>query len=435
LGHSSFQILTIPVKWEKTKMDKTQSELKPFPVTMQMVTEAHKKVKTKGKAYGVDEVSMKEFEQKLTGNLYKIWNRLASGTYFPPAVREVEIPKKDGKMRKLGIPTVGDRIAQTVVKDYMEASIDKLFHDDSYGYRPLKSAHQALTKARLNVRKYDWVIDMDIKGFFDNIDHELIQKALDKVVEEKWVKMYCKRWLEMPVQKLDGTIVAKEGRGTPQGGVISPLLANLFLHYAFDMWITKKHPGISFERYADDIIVHCQMQKEAEEILMQITQRMEQCRLELHPMKTKIVYCKDHRRKEPHKQVQFDFLGFSFQPRPTKDWKSGKIHNDFDLAISATSQKKITEEFTRMKIHRDSTSTIEEIADRLYSKLEGWINYYGKFRKWDFLRVFRRLTYRLMQWVQNKYKFDSVHEGYNWLRNYQKVHPDLFAHWRYGFKQ
>ena len=211
-------------------MDKTQSELKPLPVTMQMVTEAHKKVKTKGKAYGVDEVSMKEFEQKLTGNLYKIWNRLASGTYFPPAVREVEIPKKDGKMRKLGIPTVGDRIAQTVVKDYMEASIDKLFHDDSYGYRPMKSAHQALTKARINVRKYDWVIDMDIKGFFDNIDHELILKALDKVVEEKWVKMYCKRWLEMPVQKLDGTIVAKEGRGTPQGGVISPLLANLFLH-------------------------------------------------------------------------------------------------------------------------------------------------------------------------------------------------------------
>ena len=185
MGHSSFQILTIPIKWEKTKMDKAQSGLKPFPVTMQMVIDAHRKVKTKGKAYGVDEVSLKDFEQKLNGNLYKIWNRLASGTYFPPAVREVEIPKKDGKMRNLGIPTIGDRIAQTVVKDYMEASIDKLFHEDSYGYRPLKSAHQALAKARINVRKYDWVIDMDIKGFFDNIDHELILKALDKVVEEK----------------------------------------------------------------------------------------------------------------------------------------------------------------------------------------------------------------------------------------------------------
>lgn len=415
-------------------MDKAQSEVKPFPVTMQMVIEAHRKVRTKGKAYGVDEVSMKEFEEKLTGNLYKIWNRLASGTYFPPAVREVEIPKKDGKMRKLGIPTVGDRIAQTVVKDYMEASVDKLFHEDSYGYRPLKSAHQALTRARINVRKYDWVIDMDIKGFFDNIDHGLILKALDKVVEGKWVKMYCKRWLEMPVQKADGTIIAKEGKGTPQGGVISPLLANLFLHYAFDMWITKKHPGISFERYADDIIVHCHTQKEAEEILRQITERMGQCKLELHPLKTKIVYCKDYRRKEPHKQVQFDFLGFSFQPRPGKD-SSGQIRNVFDLAISISAQKKITEEFTRMKINHNSTSTIEEIADRLYSKIQGWINYYGKFRKWDFLKVFRRLSYRLMLWVQNKYKISSIWEGYNWLSNYQRVHPNLFAHWRFGFKQ
>ena len=416
-------------------MDKTQSGSKPFPVTMQMVALAHRKVKTKGKAYGVDEVSMKEFEQKLEGNLYKIWNRLASGTYFPPAVREVEIPKKDGKTRKLGIPTVGDRIAQTVVKDYMEASIDKLFHEDSYGYRPLKSAHQALTKARINVRRYNWVIDMDIKGFFDNIDHELIQKALDKVVAEKWGRMYCKRWLEMPIQKIDGTIVAKEGRGTPQGGVISPLLANLFLHYAFDMWITKKHPRIRFERYADDIIVHCDTQREAEEILLQITERMGQCKLELHPLKTKIVYCKDHKRKGLHKQVQFDFLGFSFQPRPTKDRKGGIIENVFDLAISMSSQKKITEEFTRMKIHRDSTSTIEEIADRLYSKLQGWINYYGAFRKWDFLKVFRRLSFRLMQWVQIKYKIKSVRKGYDWLINYQKVHPDLFAHWRFGFKQ
>ncbi len=416
-------------------MDKTQSDVKPFPVTIQMVTDAYRKVRSKGKAYGVDGVSMKEFEQKLTGNLYKIWNRLASGTYFPPAVREVEIPKKDGKLRKLGIPTVGDRIAQTVVKDYMETSIDKLFHQNSYGYRPLKSAHQALTMARINVRKYDWVIDMDIKGFFDNIDHELILKALDKVVKEKWVKMYCKRWLEMPVQKTDGTIMAKEGKGTPQGGVISPLLANLFLHYAFDMWITKKHPEISFERYADDIIVHCHTQKEAEEILLQIKGRMEQCKLELHPLKTKIVYCKDHRRKEPHKEVQFDFLGFSFQPRPNKERSGGRIYNVFDLAISASSRKKITEEITRMKIHRDTVSTIEEIADRLCSKLEGWINYYGKFRKWDFLRVFRRLRYRLMLWVRNKYKLRSIHEGYNWLKNCQRLHPNLFAHWRYGFKE
>jgi group II intron reverse transcriptase/maturase len=416
-------------------MDKTQSQEKPLPVSKQMVWAAYKKVKTKGKASGVDEVSMKDFEVKLSGNLYKIWNRLASGTYFPPAVREMEIPKKDGKMRKLGIPTVGDRIAQTVVKDYMETSIDKLFHENSYGYRPLKSAHQALERARTNVKQYDWVIDMDIKGFFDNISHDFILKALDKVEAEKWVKMYCKRWLEMPIQKTDGAIVCKEGRGTPQGGVISPLLANLFLHYAFDMWLTKKHPEVCFERYADDIIVHCHTQKEAEEILLQITERIGQCQLELHPLKTKIVYCKDYRRKEPYKQVQFDFLGFSFQPRPTKDKRTGTIRNQFDLAISRASQKKIVEEINNFRIHRWSSGTIEEIADTLYSKLQGWINYYGKFRKWEFLRTFRRLSLRLMQWVQNKYKISSIKQGYQWLINYQKEHPNLFAHWKFGFKQ
>jgi group II intron reverse transcriptase/maturase len=416
-------------------MDKTQSQTKPMPISKQMVWAAYQKVKTKGKAYGVDHVSMKDFEMKLSGNLYKIWNRLASGTYFPPAVREIEIPKKDGKMRKLGIPTIGDRIAQTVVKDYMESSIDKLFHENSYGYRPMKSAYQALTKARINVKQYDWVIDMDIKGFFDNISHDLLLKALDKVVDEKWVKMYCKRWLEMPVQKLDGTIVSKEGRGTPQGGVISPLLANLFLHYAFDMWITRKHPSICFERYADDIIVHCHTQQEAEAILLQIAERMKQCQLELHPVKTKIVYCRDYKRKESHKQVQFDFLGFSFQPRPTKDYQTGIIYNMFDLSISRGSQKRIVEEINRFKIQMWSESTIEQIADTLYSKLQGWINYYGKFRKWLFLNVFRRLSFRLVQWAQHKYKLSGIKKSYQWLENFQREHPALFAHWRYGYKE
>lgn len=400
-----------------------------------MVWDAYQKVRTKGKACGVDEQSIKDFENKLAGNLYKIWNRLASGTYFPPAVREVEIPKKDGKMRKLGIPTIGDRIAQTVIKDYMETRIDKIFHENSYGYRPLKSAHQALEMARINIKNYDWVIDMDIKGFFDNIDHELILKALDQVEVEKWVKMYCKRWLEMPIQKVDGTIITKEGRGTPQGGVISPLLANLFLHYTFDLWIAKTQTQISFERYADDIIVHCHTKKKAEELLLQIKERMTQCKLELHPDKTKIVYCKDFRRKETNENVQFNFLGFSFQPRPTKNKQTGKIQNQFDLAISREAQKKIVEEINYFRVHQWSEATIEEIADRLYSKLQGWINYFGRFRKWEFLRVFRRLTFRLMKWVQNKYKITSIRQSYEWLRNYQKQHPNLFVHWRYGFKQ
>lgn len=416
-------------------MNKTQSQEKPFPVTEEMVKLAYKKVKTKGKAYGVDHESMTDFEQKLDGNLYKIYNRLASGTYFPPAVRETEIPKKDGKMRKLGIPTIGDRIAQTVVKDYMETSIDKLFHENSYGYRPLKSAHQALEMARINVKKYDWVIDMDIKGYFDNINHELILKALDKVVTEKWVKMYCKRWLEMPIQKLDGTIVNKEGRGTPQGGVISPLLSNLFLHYAFDMWITKKQASICFERYADDIIVHCHTQKNAKEILLQIDERMKQCQLELHPMKTKIVYCKDYRRKESYKQVQFDFLGFSFQPRTSQSKQTGEKYVLFDLAISKSSQKKIADDINRLKIHNWVSYTIEDIATFLNPKLQGWINYYGRFRKWIFLNSLRWFSYRMMKWAKNKFKFTSVKKAFNWVYNYQKLNPNLFALWKFGFKQ
>ena len=416
-------------------MNKTQSQTKPFPVTEEMVKLAYKKVKTKGKAYGVDKLSMTDFEQKLDGNLYKIWNRLASGTYFPPAVREAEIPKKDGSIRKLGIPTIGDRIAQTVVKDYMEMSIDKLFHENSYGYRPLKSAHQALEKARINVKKYDWVIDMDIKGFFDNISHELILKALDKVVKEKWVKMYCQRWLEMPIQKVDGTIVVKEGKGTPQGGVISPLLANLFLHYAFDMWITKKQPTICFERYADDIIVHCHTQKKATEVLLLIEERMNQCQLELHPLKTKIVYCKDYRRKEVYKQIQFDFLGFSFQPRSSKDKQTGNLYVLFDLAISRASQKKIVEEIKRFNIQRFCSGTIEEIAARLNPKLQGWINYYGKFRRWILLNIFRKLIFRLLQWVKNKYKISSVYKCHTLMANFQKAQPNLFSHWKAGFNE
>jgi RNA-directed DNA polymerase len=416
-------------------MDKTQSTIKPFPVSKEMVEDAYKKVKTKGKAYGVDKESMGDFEKKLSGNIYKIWNRLASGTYFPPPVREVEIQKDDGKMRKLGIPTISDRIAQTVIKDYMEARIDKLFHENSYGYRPLKSAHQALEKARENVMKYDWIIDLDIKGFFDNINHKLILKALDKVVSEKWVKMYCRRWLEMPVQKKDGKIVAKEGKGTPQGGVISPLLANLFLHYAFDMWLNKQNPDICFERYADDVIVHCHTKKQAETVLQLIKDRMAQCLLELHPDKTKLVYCKDYKRREQHNKVQFDFLGFSFQPRPTKSKRAGEYYNLFDLAISRKSQKKIVEEINKFKFHLWSEGTIEEIAQTLNCKVQGWINYYGKYRIWFMLNTFRRLRYRLMLWVRNKYKIEGIKECYDWLLRYQSEHPKLFVHWRYGFKQ
>jgi RNA-directed DNA polymerase len=322
-----------------------------------------------------------------------------------------------------------------VVKEYLETKIEKLFHNNSYGYRPLKSAHEALEQARINTRKYDWVIDLDIKSFFDTIDHKLIEKAMEKSIEDKWAKMYCKRWLEMPIQKQDGKLEKKEAKGTPQGGVISPLLANLFMHYAFDKWINKINPTISFERYADDVIIHCKTEEEAKETLRRIDERMTKCKLRLHPEKTKIVYCKDYKRKEVKEQVQFDFLGFSFQPRPTKSKINGKIFLGYDLAISKSSRNKIVEEIKDMKVHRWHDKEIEEIALELNPKLRGWINYYGRYRKTELLRVFRRLSDRLMKWVSNRHKRyrNKINESYEYLRKIQKEFPKLFAHWEAGY--
>src|SRR5258708_6015208 len=307
-------------------------EAKPFSITRQEVWEAYKQVKANKGAAGVDEESITDFEKRLKKNLYKIWNRMKSGSYFPPPVRMVKIPKANGGERKLGIPTVSDRIAQMVVKRRMEAEVDALFHPDSDGYRPWKSALEAVGQARQRCWRRDWVIDLDIKGFFDNIDHELLMRAVRKHAKEKWIGLYIERWLKVPEQDENGRLVPRE-KGTPQGGVVSPLLANLFLHYAFDRWITEKYPHVQFERYADDAIVHCRTESEAQELRTAIAARMEQCRLELHPQKTKIVYCKDDDRRRTYPNEKFDFLGYTFRPRRSKNWK-GKFFISFSPAVS-----------------------------------------------------------------------------------------------------
>jgi group II intron reverse transcriptase/maturase len=418
-------------------MEGIETKSKSQPITKQMVWEAWKKVKTKGKSAGIDQISIADFEKELAKNLYKIWNRLASGSYFPPPVREVEIPKKDGKVRKLGIPTVGDRVAQTVVKDYVEPEIDKLFDENSYGYRPHKSAHQALERVKTNCSEYSWVIDLDIKGFFDNIDHRLLMKAVERHIKEKWVLMYIKRWLEMPIQLATGEIKQKEGKGTPQGGVISPLLANLFLHYAFDVWIRRTFTKVEFARYADDVIIHCQTKKQAEYILDKTRKRMRECLLELHPLKTKLVYCKDYKRKEEYENVQFNFLGYSFQPRTTISKVDKKPFLKFDLGISRESRKKIGEDIIKLNIDRSTNQTIEEIADKLNPKLQGWINYYGKFRRYEMNKIFRRLNKRLVKWIQNRYKHlrGKLQKAYGRLTEIYKSNPTLFAHWKLGSMQ
>ncbi len=411
------------------------SETKPIPVTKRMVWEAYKKVKANQGAAGVDGESLCKFEEKLSGNLYKVWNRLSSGTYFPPPVKEVEIPKADGKMRKLGIPTVGDRVAQMVIKDYLEPRMESVFHENSYGYRPKRDAHQALTKARRNCWLYNWVIDMDIKGFFDNINHEKLLLAVDRHVEEKWVKMYIKRWLKAPVCNKAGELIYKEGKGTPQGGVISPLLANLFLHYAFDQWLTLHFKGVRFERYADDIIVHCHNKEQAERVLESIKGRMESCELELHPEKTKIVYCKDHKRTGTYEHVKFDFLGYTFKPRPSITKGSGYKFLGFDLAISVKSGKRIISTLRQSQLHRWTNATLEEIASKFNPKIQGWLNYYGKFRPSSMRYIFCCFHKRLIKWLQNKYKSlrGKLYKSNKMLIQIQKSKPELFKHWKRGF--
>lgn len=411
------------------------NETKSIPVSKEQVWLAYKKVKANQGSAGVDQISMEEFDVNRSKHLYKLWNRLASGSYFPPPVKEVEIPKKDGKVRKLGIPTIGDRVAQMVVKEYLEARFEKIFSPNSYGYRPDRNAHQALEKVRQNCRKTDWVIDLDIKGFFDNIDHERLMLAVQKHVPEKWCLLYIQRWLTMPVQTKSGELIQKQGKGTPQGGVISPLLANLFLHYAMDKWLEQNHPNVEYVRYADDAILHCKTKTEAEQTLAALDERMKACGLELHPEKTKQVYCRDYRRQNTYETVKFDFLGYSFQPRSTKSKQTGKLFLGFDCAISISSKKRIADKLEDLKIDRLNFKSIVGVALYLEPFIRGWINYYGKYRITELKPVFLLLRQRLVWWARKRYKRYKTNmvKAYRWLDRVQKQFPNLFYQWRYGF--
>jgi RNA-directed DNA polymerase len=408
--------------------------VKTVPITYQMVEEAYRKVKQGGKAVGIDGESWKDFESRgVQQQLYVIWNRMASGSYFPKEVREVEIPRKDGKIRKLGIPTVRDRIAQQVVKQYMEKEVDARFHENSYGYRPLRSPKQAAEQVKQNCLKEDWVLDMDISKFFDEIDHELMLKAVEAMMPQNWIRVYVKRWLEMAVLKPNGTMVQKDGKGTPQGGVISPLLANIFLHYGLDKWLEKYHPQVKFVRYADDVVVHCQNQAQAQELLSAIKERLHQIRLRLNEEKTKIVYCKDYRRRQDHKQVQFGFLGFSYQPRPMySKIKPGTSITGFLPEISKDNQQEIREQIRETINWRDTTQKIEQIAGKLNSKLRGWINYYGMFGKRELKKTMYYLDEKLLKWVSRKQK-QGVRKSLSQLRLVNKKRPNLFYHWQTGY--
>jgi RNA-directed DNA polymerase len=405
--------------------------VKTVPVSYHMVVEAYRKVKQGGKAAGIDQESWADFEGKeVERELYVIWNRMASGSYFPQALREVEILKKDGKMRKLGIPTIRDRIAQEVVKKYMEQRIDERFHPNSYGYRPLKSSRQAIEQVRQNCLKLDWVIDMDISKFFDEINHELLLKAVDAMELENWIRMYVQRWLQMKVVKADGTMYDRGNKGTPQGGVISPLLANLFLHYGLDKWLEKNYPQIRFVRYADDAVVHCKDKSEAEQLLSAIRERMKQIGLSLNEEKTRIVYCKDYRRKQNHEHVQFGFLGFSYQPRQTK--LKGNRFMAFTAEISKDNQKKIREKIRETVNWRNTTKKIEQIAEELNSKLRGWINYFELYGKGQLRKTMFYLEEKLVKWLSRKHK-QGIRKSLPQMQQLRKQKPTLFYHWKKGY--
>ena len=406
-------------------------ETKPFKISKQTVKIAFERVKANKGTYGIDEQSIADFEDNLKDNLYKIWNRMSSGTYFPKPVKAVAIPKKNGETRMLGIPTVEDRVAQMVAKIYFEPNVEKIFHEDSYGYRPNKSAIQAVGVLRERCWRKDWVVDFDIKGLFDNIRHDYLIEMVKRHTDEQWIILYIERWLKTPFKMQDGTIVERIA-GTPQGGVISPVLANLFLHYVFDDFMSKEFPNISWVRYADDGALNCVSIKQAKYIIKVLDKRFKTFGLELNLDKTKIVYCKDEDRTGNYENVSFDFLGYTFKPREAKN-KYGKMFRNFLPAISDKAQKEIIEEIRNWKLQLKSDKTINDIANMFNSKIQGWINYYTHYYKSGINDVLRYINRCLIKWARRKYKkLNSRKRAINWLMEIAKREPNLFAHWKFG---
>jgi RNA-directed DNA polymerase len=406
---------------------------KPFNIDKRLVYEAYEAVQSNRGAAGVDEQTIEQFETDLSGNLYKIWNRMSSGTYFPPPVRAVAIPKKSGGERILGVPTVADRVAQMVVKLVIEPILDPIFLADSYGYRPNKSALQAVGVTRERCWKYDWVLEFDIKGLFDNIDHELLLRAVRKHITCKWALLYIERWLKAPMVQEDGATVERS-RGTPQGGVVSPILANLFMHYAFDVWMTRTHPDLPWCRYADDGLVHCRTEQEADAHKADLQARLAECHLEMHPTKTKVVYCKDGKRKGKYPNVKFDFLGYCFRPRLVRRFRDNSLFGGFNPAVSPSAMKTMRETIRDLNIRRQTQLSLQDIAQQLNPLLRGWIAYYGRYAPSALYPLLRYVNQTLVAWAVRKFKRFKHHkiQASQFLQRLATECVDLFVHWQIG---
>lgn len=408
-------------------------QTKPYDISTQVLWNAYKQVRKNGGAPGVDGMTLEGMEDREKNILYTLWNRMSSGSYFPKPVLRVDIPKKSGGTRPLGIPTVLDRIAQMTARMYLEPILEPLFHPNSYGYRPKKSAHQAVAITRKRCWEYNWVVDVDIKGFFDTIDHELLLKAVRYHNPPAWVVLYIERWLKAPAEFSDGKVENRD-MGTPQGGVISPLLANLFMHYAFDQWIGREYPQVVFARYADDLVIHCRSKDEAEMLLAAVKNRFEECKLSVHPVKTKVVFCKDDNRKGDFECTEFDFLGFTFRPRHAKN-RNGQYFVSFSPAISRSSEKSIRDTIRSWKVHKHSDSSLSSLISFVNPRLRGWITYYGAFRRSSLIGICEMFHRILVKWAKNKFRRlrNSWKKAYAYFKRLAKRYPKLLVYWELGW--
>jgi RNA-directed DNA polymerase len=404
-------------------------EGKSFAISKPMVWEAWRQVKANKGAPGVDGQDLEQFEDDLRDNLYKIWNRMSSGSYFPPPVKAVEIPKPHGSgVRMLGVPTIADRVAQTVVAMHLEERVEHRFHPDSYGYRPGKSAHDALAICRQRCWKYDWVIDLDVQKFFDEVPRDLLVRAVETITDARWVLLYVERWLAAPLEHPDGSL-EQRSKGTPQGSAVSPTLANLFMHYAFDTWMARNFPRCPFERYADDAVVHCKSRRQAEHVLGRVAARINEVGLRLHPDKTRIVYCKDGRRRAEHEPTSFTFLGYAFRARGARS-KSGRNFTGFLPAISPEALKAKSARLRELRIHRRTDLSLDGLARWLNPIVSGWINYYGRFYRTALDPLLKRVNAYLRRWAGRKYKRLRTHERFSrWWTGLLVREPGMFAHW------